>query len=55
MASRGMAPDTIWDFAYHAFAIAMLLAGLWVALRLRPTERRDDSRATVGSYRRGGA
>jgi hypothetical protein len=51
MASRGMAPNTVLDYAYHVFAIVMLVAGLVVALRLKPST--TGGGATVGSYGRG--
>ena len=44
MATRGMAPNTTLDFAYHAFAIVLLVAGLVVAWRL-PSEADEDTGA----------
>jgi hypothetical protein len=43
MASRGMAPNSTWDFAYHAFAIVLLLIGLVGAWRLRPPEQAAEA------------
>jgi hypothetical protein len=37
MASRGMAPNSVLDFAYHAFAIVLLVIGLIGAVRLEST------------------
>jgi hypothetical protein len=53
MALNGMAPNTMWDYAYHAIAVVLLVAGLWGALRLRAAEPADAQRVGVGSYRRG--
>ena len=53
MASRGMAPNTFWDLAYHAFAVVFLLAGMLVALRLPPTSDTGGGQATAKSYGRG--
>ncbi len=53
MASRGMAPNTTWDFAYHAFAVVFLLAGLVVALRLSPSSDAAGGRTVSETYGRG--
>jgi hypothetical protein len=53
MATRGMAPNTIGDYAYHAFAIVMLVAGLVGALRLTPREITDAARRTADSLGHG--
>jgi hypothetical protein len=53
MASRGMAPNTTWDFAYHAFAVVFLLAGLVVALRLPPSSDAAGGRTVTETYGRG--
>jgi hypothetical protein len=53
MASRGMAPNATWDFAYHAFAVVFLLAGLVVALRLSPSSDAAGGRTVSETYGRG--
>jgi hypothetical protein len=53
MASRGMAPNTTWDLVYHAFAVVLLLAGLVVALRLRPSADAAGSQTAAKTYGRG--
>lgn len=53
MASRGMAPNTTWDFAYHAFAVVFLLAGLVVALRLPPSSDAAGGPAATKTFGRG--
>ena len=47
MASNGMAPNTTADFAYHAFAVVTLLAGLVLAWRLPPAYSPGDRRSAV--------
>lgn len=53
MALNGMAPNTVFDYAYHVFAIVLLVAGLWGALRLQPSEAADNRKMHVSSYGRG--
>jgi hypothetical protein len=53
MASRGMAPNTTWDFVYHAFAVVFLLAGILVALRLPPSSDAAGGHAVNRTYGRG--
>ena len=53
MASRGMAPNTTWDLAYHAFAVVFLLAGLLVALRLPSTSDSAGGQTTAKTYGQG--
>ena len=53
MASRGMAPNTPLDLAYHAVAVVLLLAGLLVALRMPPSSDAAAGRPTAESYGRG--
>jgi hypothetical protein len=47
MALNGMAPNTVFDYAYHVLAIVLLVAGLVVALRFESTESGDELAAAA--------
>jgi hypothetical protein len=52
MASQGMAPHTTWDLAYQVWAIALLIAGLIVAL-LMPAPLMGRAPSLAGRAGRG--
>jgi hypothetical protein len=53
MALNGMAPNTVGDYAYHLFAVVLLLAGIAGALRLETADAVGSRGATRDSLGRG--